>query len=118
MTEVLFEPLCRRAVNPAVNRHKVHAVLGMHFYHIHPLVRRYVLERFIIIYDCVIDRNCTDHSRAFRREFPSEFLRISIGTQIHNRLSPHIYSRLYLLHLYIEIQAVTARSQIYIYFCF
>ena len=117
MAQMLLETVCCGTVDPAVDRHKINPVLCVHLNYIHPLIRCDILQCLVIINHRIVDWHCPDHRRTLVNQLSPEFLRISIRTQIHDRLSPHIHSGLYLPHLYIQIQAVTACSQIYIDLC-
>ena len=101
MAQMLLEAVCCGTVDPTVDRHEIYPVLCVHLYNIHPLVCCNILQCLVIINHRIVDRHCPDHRRTLVDQFSTEFLRIPIGTQIHDRLSTHIHSCLYLLHLHI-----------------
>ena len=71
----------------------------------------------MVIDDRIIDRHCTDHSRAFLCEPPAEPSGIAKRAQIHDGLCPHFYRTVHLFKLCVEIWAVPGHAQIDVNLC-
>ena len=60
-----------------MDRHKVDAILGMHFEYVDPLPAGDVLERLIVIDDCIVNGHCTENRRTLRSQLAAEYARIA-----------------------------------------
>jgi hypothetical protein len=109
---VLLKAGCGGAVQAAVNGHKVHPVLRMHFKNIQPLTRGDLGQRLVIINDRIVNRHGAKDGWALRHQLAAEGAGISKGAQIHNGLGPHVDGTLYLLHLHVQIQAVPRGAEV------
>ena len=117
-TFVAFETSGCFFVDTTVDGHKVNAVLCMHSYDIKPLLRGDFFQRFVIINNCVINRNSTDDSRTFLSQTFAEGACIAVGAQVHDGFCPHFYRVVYFLNFHIHVFPVSGNSKVYIDFCF
>ena len=67
--------------------------------------------------DAVIDRNSSDHGRAFAGQFLAERLSIAVRGKIHDGLGAHIYRCHYFFHFNIIIFAIPGNAEIHIDLC-
>ena len=100
--------------NSAVQCNKINAVLCMKAHHIDKIFRRKRGQISLIMNYAVIDRNRTDHNRAFTGQFLTEGLRIAVAGQIHDGLRPQVHRAHYFFHLNIVVLAVSGHAQIHV----
>ena len=103
---VLFDLLNGLPGNPAVQGHKVHAVLRVQADHVNEVLRGQGSQVPLVVDHAVIHRHGTDHGGAFARKFSSERLGISMRGQVHDRLGAHVDRRHDFLHLDVIVLAV------------
>ena len=113
---VFFDLVNCFSCNSTMQCHKIHTIFCMHAHNINKILCCQCCQISLIMNHTVINRNCTDHCRAFAGKLTAKRLRISMTGQIHNRLCSHIYRTHYFLHFDIIIFAVSRHTKIDIYF--
>ena len=98
----------------AVECDEIHTVFGMQTYHIDKILCGQCGKIPLIVDHGIIDRNRTDHSRTFVREFAAERDRIAVGGQIHDRFRPHVDCFHDFFHFYVIVLAVFGNAEVYI----
>ena len=109
-TFILFETSSSGTVHTAVDRHEIHTVFCVHTYNINPLFGSDLAKCFVIIYNCIIDRNSTDHCRTFGCKFAAEASGISVGTEVHDGFCSHFYCRMYFFIFHINVFPVSGNT--------
>ena len=105
------------ARNAAVERHKIHAVLGMEPYHVNKILGGQGSEVTLVMDHSIVDRHCANHSRAFGCQLAPEGDGIAVGGQIHDGMCAQVHGFHDLLHLCLIIFAVPGHAKVYIDFC-
>ena len=111
---VLLDLLDRLARDSAVQRHKIHAILGMQAYHINKILCGQCRKIPLIVNYRIIYRHGSDHSRTFRRQFSPERNGVPVRGEIHDRMRSHVNCRHHFFHLHVIILTVSGDSEIYI----
>ena len=62
----------------------------------------------------IINRNRSDHNRAFMGQFLTEWLGVAMAGQIHDGFRSQVHGAHYLLHLHVIILAVPGNTQVHI----
>ena len=109
---ICSELLSCSLVDTTVYSHEINAVFSMHFYNIKPLLCSDILKCLMIIYNCIIYRNCSNCCRTFWCQLSSELLCISERRKIHDSFRTHLYSVINLVKLHIKIHTVSWSSKI------
>ena len=103
------------AVEAAVYRHEVDAVLRVHAHDVYPLVRRYLRERLVVVDDRVVYRHRADHRGTVLREVAAEFARVAEGAEVHYRLRAHVDGAPDLRELHLHVRHVARGAEVHVY---
>ena len=114
MALIPLEFSSRLPVDTAVDRHKIHALLCVHAYHIDPLIRSDGFQWLVVINYRIIDWHRAQHRRAAVHKLLTECLCVAEGAQIHDRLCAHGNGRLHLFELFIQIKAISGHAEVHI----
>ena len=96
----------------AVQCDEVYTVLCVKADNIHEILCRQCGQVSLIVNDTVVYRDGSDHYRAFRCEFLTERLSVSVAGQVHNRFGAQVHCAHHLLHLNVVVFAVSGYAEV------
>ena len=109
-TFILLKTCCSCTIHTTMDSHEINTIFCMHTNDIDPLFGCDFSKSFVVIYNCIIDRNGADHCRTFGSEFAAEASGVTVRAEIHDCFCTHFYCRMYLFIFHINVFPVSGNT--------